>query len=82
MSSGGPSHERRHRDVPQRQDRTARPAPPADWVDGGEVSVEMTPPSDGIDLTGDSPEATAAWVEAMAELRTLSAEAPDAGGGA
>ena len=56
--------------------------PPADWVDGGEVSVEMTPPSDGIDLTGDSPEATAAWVEAMAELRTLSAEAPDAGGGA
>ncbi len=36
--------------------------PPPDWVDGGEVSVEMTP-ADEIDLTGDSPEAIAAWIK-------------------
>jgi hypothetical protein len=37
--------------------------PPADWVDGTEVSVEMTPTTGEIDLTGDSPEAIAAWLK-------------------
>jgi hypothetical protein len=37
--------------------------PPADWVEGGEVSVEMTTPTGEIDLTGDSPEAIAAWIK-------------------
>lgn len=53
--------------------------PPADWVDGTEVSVESKTPAGEIDLTGDSPEAIAAWVEAMAEVHKLAAEAPDAG---
>ncbi len=53
--------------------------PPADWADGTEVSVEPTPTVEDIDLTGDSPEAIAAWIEAMEELRVLAAEAPDAG---
>lgn len=53
--------------------------PPPDWVDGAEVSVEMKSPADEIDLTGDSPEAIAAWIKAMEELRVLAAEAPEAG---
>jgi hypothetical protein len=53
--------------------------PPADWVDGTEVSVETKPPADEIDLTGDSPEAIAAWIQAMEELRVMAAEAPEAG---
>jgi hypothetical protein len=47
--------------------------PPADWVDGTEVSVDVTSPAGEIDLTGDSPEAIAAWVEAMAEVHKLTA---------
>lgn len=42
--------------------------PPADWVDGTEVSVEMTPPAGEIDLTGDSPEAIAAWIKCYDDL--------------
>ena len=53
--------------------------PPADWVDGGEVSVEMTPPAGEIDITGDSPEAIAAWIKWMGEQRALAAQSPDAG---
>jgi hypothetical protein len=37
--------------------------PPADWVDGTQVSVEPTPTTGEIDLTGDSPEAIAAWIK-------------------
>lgn len=37
--------------------------PPPDWVEGGEVSVEMKPPAGEIDITGDSPEAIAAWLK-------------------
>lgn len=48
--------------------------PPADWVDGGEVSVETTTPPGEIDLTGDSPEAIAAWVKAMEELHKMTAD--------
>lgn len=47
--------------------------PPADWVDGSEVSVQMTPPADEIDITGDSPEAIAAWIKAMEELHKMTA---------
>jgi hypothetical protein len=47
--------------------------PPADWVDGTEVSGQLTPTTGDIDLTGDSPEAIAAWIEAMAELHKMTA---------
>lgn len=47
--------------------------PPADWVEGTEVSGELTPTAGDIDLTGDSPEAIAAWIEAMAEVHKLTA---------
>ena len=47
--------------------------PPADWVDGTEVSVEMTPSTGEIDLTGDSPEAIAAWIKWMEDLHTMTA---------
>lgn len=36
--------------------------PPVDWVDGIEVSVSPREPASEIDLTGDSPEAIAAWL--------------------
>jgi hypothetical protein len=53
--------------------------PPADWVDGTEVAGELAPTTDDIDITGDSPEAIAAWIEAMAEVHALAAESPEAG---
>jgi hypothetical protein len=37
--------------------------PPPDWVEGTEVSGELTPTTGEIDLTGDSPEAIAAWIK-------------------
>jgi hypothetical protein len=52
--------------------------PPPDWVEGTEVSGELTPTTGEIDLTGDSPEAIAAWIEAMEEQRVLAAESPEA----
>lgn len=53
--------------------------PPPDWVDGTEVSGELSPTTGEIDLTGDSPEAIAAWVKAMAEVHALAAESSEAG---
>ena len=37
--------------------------PPPEWVDGTEVSVELREEDGEIDLTGDSPEAIAAWLK-------------------
>ena len=37
--------------------------PPADWVDGTEVTGELTPATEEVDITGDSPEAIAAWIK-------------------
>ncbi len=37
--------------------------PPADWTDGTEVSVSPSEVVEDIDLTGDSPEAIAAWIK-------------------
>lgn len=37
--------------------------PPADWVEGTEVSVSPRETAGEIDLTGDSPEAIAAWIK-------------------
>jgi len=48
--------------------------PPTDWVDGTEVSVSPREPAGEIDITGDSPEAIAAWIKAMEELHKLTAE--------
>lgn len=48
--------------------------PPADWVDGTEVSGELTPTPGEIDITGDSPEAIAAWMKVMEELHKMTAD--------
>jgi hypothetical protein len=37
--------------------------PPPDWVDGTEVVGELSPATGEIDLTGNSPEAIAAWLK-------------------
>lgn len=53
--------------------------PPADWVDGAEVSVSPVATPGEIDITGDSPEAIAAWLKWYDEFLRLprSAEAGD-----
>ena len=51
-----------------RNGRVELVGPIPDWADGTAVTVTQPEPTDEIDITGDSPEAIAAWVAWYDEL--------------
>jgi hypothetical protein len=46
------------------------PLPP-NWSEGQRVSLTITEPTEPLDITGDSPEAIAAWLKWYEEFRAL-----------
>ena len=45
--------------------------PPTEWPEGAELRIEFEPTENGIDITGDSPEAIAAWLKWAEEFFSL-----------
>jgi hypothetical protein len=44
---------------------------PAEWTDGAGLRIDLEPAESGIDITGDSPEAIAAWLKWYEEFAAL-----------